>query len=78
LSLKRVNTIKALYSAYRREMKRLIAILLLALAFVGVLNIVELILMYLPWSALLIAPIGIALILRSTLKGWTNDVSNVR
>lgn len=56
-------------------MKKLIAVVLLALAFVGVINIVELILMYLPWSALLVTPIGIALILRSTLKGWINDVS---
>lgn len=59
-------------------MKKLIAVVLLALAFVGVINIVELILMYLPWSALIVTPIGIALILRSTLKGWTNDVSDVR
>jgi hypothetical protein len=59
-------------------MKRLIAILLLALAFVGVMNIVELIIMFIPWSALAIAPISIALILRSLVKGWNNDVSNVR
>ena len=59
-------------------MKRLLAVVLLGLAFVGVLNIVELILMFIPWSALLVAPIGIALILRTLVKGWTNDVSNVR
>lgn len=59
-------------------MKKILAVVLLFLAVVGVLNIVELILMYLPWSALLVTPIGVALILRSTLKGWTNEVSNVR
>jgi hypothetical protein len=59
-------------------MKKILAVVLLFLAVVGVLNIVELILMYLPWSALLVTPIGVALILRSTLKGWTNEVSDVR
>lgn len=59
-------------------MKKLLAVVLLFLAVAGVLNILELILRYLPWSALLITPIGVALILRSTLKGWTNEVSNVR
>ena len=59
-------------------MKNVLAVVLLFLAFVGILNIVELILMYLPWSALLITPIGLALILRTVIKGWTNEVSDVR
>jgi uncharacterized protein (DUF983 family) len=59
-------------------MKNLFGVLLIGLAFVGLMNIAELILMFAPWSVLLVLPIVLALILRTFVKGWTNDVSNMR